>query len=64
VLSGKEHREKYQKSKAIDATCRNHGDSAYCKHNRLHSNYIRRLIADEQLKDYMKEDGNGFTDRT
>jgi hypothetical protein len=59
VLNGKEYREKYQRAKAVDRTCRNHGSCEFCKHSRLHSNYVRRLIADEQLKEYMKEDGNG-----
>ncbi len=36
IKSGKEHRKPYYKSKSIDTSCRNHGDCAYCKQNRLH----------------------------
>lgn len=35
ISSGKEHRKPYFGSKAIDATCRNHGSCDYCKMNRL-----------------------------
>ncbi len=59
IQSGKEKREMYRRDKAIDASCRNHGDDPWAKHSRLHSNDLRRQIADEQLKEYMKEYGNG-----
>lgn len=42
----------YTKSKAEDKSCRNHGDCAYCRSNRLHQ-YIRiQQSANEELKYY------------
>lgn len=51
----KEHREPYFKSKAFDASCRNHGGCTWCESNRRHSNFVRKIIAEEQLKEYMKD---------
>lgn len=45
IKSGKEHREPYRGSKAIDGTCRNHGSCPWCKENRLHK--FRDKQADE-----------------
>ena len=42
IKSGKEHRKEYRKAKAIDKSCRNHGDCDWCKENRLYKN-IKRL---------------------
>ena len=36
IQYGKEHRQPYRKSKAIDKTCRNHGSCPYCEQNRKH----------------------------
>lgn len=36
IEHGKEKRKKYYGSKAIDCSCRNHGDCEYCKGNRLY----------------------------
>lgn len=36
IKSGKEHRKPYRGSKAIDATCRNHGGCPWCEENRKH----------------------------
>ena len=36
VKYGKEKREPYRRSQAIDMTCRNHGSCPYCEQNRLH----------------------------
>lgn len=38
IKSGKEHRKKYIKAKAVDSSCRNHGNCEWCKENRLHNN--------------------------
>ena len=35
IKHGKEHRKQYRGSKAIDYSCRNHGDCPCCKANRL-----------------------------
>ena len=36
IKFGKEHRNPYTGSKAIDASCRNHGSCPYCTKNRRH----------------------------
>lgn len=36
IKHGKEKRKPYRGSKAIDATCRNHGSCTYCRDNRTH----------------------------
>lgn len=36
ILHGKEKRRPYRGSKAIDPSCRNHGDCPVCRENRLH----------------------------
>lgn len=51
ILSGKEHRKQYRKSKAVDKTCRNHGACPYCKNNRLHSTKVRMLKTDLIVED-------------
>ena len=43
IKSGKEHRKPYRKAKAVDRTCRNHGDCPYCKGNRTYNS--RRKIS-------------------
>jgi hypothetical protein len=50
----KENREEYRKAKAFDTSCRNHGGCEYCTGNRLRSNRLRRIIADEQVDEYMR----------
>ena len=36
IKHGKEHRKPYTGSKAVDATCRNHGGCPWCEENRRH----------------------------
>ena len=36
IEHGKEHRKKYRGAKAMDRSCRNHGDCPYCLGNRLY----------------------------
>ena len=59
ILSGKEHRKPYYGAKAIDASCRNHGNHGHgpgnecpwCKRNRLHSNRVREEKAKYDQKE-------------
>lgn len=51
INHGKERRKQYTGAKAIDRSCRNHGDCEWCKGNRLWqrnklSERSRQLIAD------------------
>ena len=43
IEHGKEKRKPYYGAKAIDASCRNHGDCPYCQGNRQHKNRKRIL---------------------
>lgn len=52
IQSGKEHRKSYRGAKAIDYTCRNHGNCGWCKGNRTHKNDKRELAAEQELSEY------------
>lgn len=59
IVSGKEHRKPFIGAKAVDKSCRNHGNHGhgpgnecpYCKGNRLHSNRVR----ESRIKELEKE---------
>lgn len=53
IEHGKEHRKQYYGSKAIDATCRNHGGCQWCEENRKHKFRDKHPPNDD---DYMEED--------
>jgi len=37
IKYGKEKRKPYRGAKAVDRSCRNHGDCPYCANNRKHT---------------------------
>jgi len=37
IKYGKEKRKSYRGAKAVDRSCRNHGDCPYCANNRRHN---------------------------
>lgn len=49
IEHGKEHRRQYRGSKAIDKTCRNHGDCPVCLGNRFYQSMKanERMTQDE-----------------
>ena len=51
IEHGKEHRKKYYGSKAIDASCRNHGGCSWCEENRKHKFRDKHPIEDEDLEE-------------
>jgi len=51
IEHGKTRRKPYRGGKAVDSSCRNHGDCPWCKGNRLHNTQIRQQAADQQMKD-------------
>lgn len=55
ILYSKEKRKKNRQSKVSDLSCQEHTLYSCCKSNRLHSNLVRQISAEEQLRDYMKE---------
>ena len=55
IEHGKEKRKPYRGSKAIDATCRNHGSCQWCEENRKHKFRDKHPV--DRLEE--KENGNG-----
>ena len=53
---GREWRQPYRKSRAIDATCRCHGSCQYCLSNRLRAVRRQQDEADNQLTCFVVED--------
>ncbi len=51
----KEYREEYRKSKRFDKSCRNHGGCPHCEGNRLKNYKQRKEVADEEIKEHLKE---------
>ena len=51
----KEHRKEYKGAKAVDRTCRNHGDCLWCRNNRLYQYKKNKKAAKQALKDIKEE---------
>lgn len=51
IKHGKEKRKPYKGAKAVDRSCRNHGDCDWCKSNRLYKNTKRLQRMDDKMKD-------------
>ena len=43
IEHGKEHRKPYRGARAVDKSCRNHGDCDYCKQGRLFK-YKKKML--------------------
>lgn len=52
---GKEHRKPYHGCKAIDPSCRNHGDDDWAKKNRLYQRIKAEEAADAAIEEYEEE---------
>jgi len=50
----KEHRKQYRGAKAVDKSCRNHGNCEYCKENRQYHNKKREESSKTAIKEYLK----------
>lgn len=48
----KEHRRPYRGAKAVDVSCRNHGDDDWAKGNRLYGARRRKDAAESAIHDY------------
>ena len=55
IESGKEHREEYTGSKAIDKTCRNHGSCGWCLDNRTYGEKRMKIATEQALEEYYNE---------
>ena len=53
---GKTYRRKKTGGKGVDSWCKNHGICDHCNKKRTHFDRKRRKIADEDLKNYIRED--------
>lgn len=51
IKHGKEHRKKYRHAKAVDTSCRNHGDCPHCKSDRT----IQKQKMQQKAKDAIAE---------
>ena len=58
---GKEYREQYRGSKAIDKTCRNHGGCDWCNGNRQHKNRKREQAMKDREEENNEEVGKSMT---
>lgn len=52
IEHGKEHRKPYRRAKAVDRTCRNHGDCPYCRDGRLHQIRREREKMENKMEEY------------
>ena len=48
IEHGKEHRKPYRGGKAVDYTCRNHGECPWCRGGRLFANKRREPIFEDE----------------
>lgn len=48
ILYGKEHRKPYRRAKAVDASCRNHGNCSWCESNRTIQEQKEKISANER----------------
>lgn len=55
IEHNKEHRKPYYRSGKFDPTCRPGGTCPYCINNRLHSRKKREIKAQEEIKNFEKE---------
>ena len=52
IEHGKEKRKPYRGAKAVDRSCRNHGDDDWSKSDRLYKNIKRLKGMDDRIEDY------------
>jgi hypothetical protein len=48
---GKEYRKPYYRASSVSSSCRPHGGCPICLSNRIHSNLVRMMVADETADD-------------
>ena len=52
IRSGKEKRKEYRGAKAVDRTCRNHGDCPWCASGRMYKTNRAREASEQRMKEY------------
>lgn len=53
----KDWRKGYNKAKAFDRSCRNHGGCDWCRRNQVWFDKKGRIVADEKLREYKNGGG-------
>lgn len=56
IKYGKEKRKPYRGAKAVDKTCRNHGDCPWCKEGRLHKSKKQEKEFKDKVIEYYEEE--------
>ena len=56
----KTYKRAYRESRRFDKSCRNHGGCPYCEGGRLFFDRKRRLVADEEIRNFWKDLDNLF----
>lgn len=56
IKHGKEKRKEYNGSKAVDPSCRNHGNCVWCKRNRLHKYTKYEVYKYKDVKNFVLND--------
>ena len=51
IKHGKEKRKQYTGARAVDPSCRNHGNCDWCKENRLHASKVQQEIDEYEKGD-------------
>ena len=60
ILHKKERRRPYRGAKAVDKSCRNHGDCRYCMAARIYASTKRLASAKEKISEYQSERADFF----
>lgn len=55
ILQKKEYRRPYRGAKAVDKSCRNHGDCRYCMAGRMYASTKRLASVKEKINEYQSE---------
>ena len=56
IKHGKEHRKQYTGSKAIDKSCRNHGDCSWCSNGRMYQVNKEKQRCKEQIRGVIEDE--------
>lgn len=60
ILHKKERRRPYRGAKAVDKSCRNHGDCQYCMAGRMYASTKRLASTKEKISEYQSERADFF----
>lgn len=55
IKHGKEHRKEYHGAKAVDPSCRNHGNCGWCQESRMHKHKKKEQAMEDRRKEQEDE---------